>query len=363
VEFLPVIVNGSTLSFALSHDFAACHERSERLLAWQGRRPPSDRPAPAQPATDTWQRSPSARAEVGYSRATVQAKQAHLESPLSADGPGDDPRLDGKQAQIVALLERIFGVKGIKQFSLDLDYSQAQAVQASAQAAQTAQSGDGGAGWGAEYDYHEAYSEHEQTSLALAGTFTTADGRAFSFSLDYRLERTYTRTTDIHVRAGDAKLTDPLVLDFGGAGGLDQATTGLDLDGDGVAEQAHRLNPGQYFLVNDRNGNGVVDSGRELFGTKSGNGFYDLAELDQDHSGFVDAGDAGFAHLRLWNGVDAQPLLLAAFKVAAIGIDSIAAPFSYKDAQNHLLGENRRLGVYLTDDGKAGAVKQVDLVV
>ena len=66
--------------------------------------------------------------------------------------------------------------------------------------------------------------------------------------------------------------------------------------------------------------------------------------------------------LRLWTGDDAKPSLLAQWKIAAIGLTSIAAPFAYKDADNDLIGENRRAGVYLTDDGKAGVVKQVDLV-
>jgi hypothetical protein len=65
------------------------------------------------------------------------------------------------------------------------------------------------------------------------------------------------------------------------------------------------------FLVLDRNENGVIDDGSELFGTSTsrpnglpaGNGFQILADLDADSGapdGKIDASDAVFAKLRLW---------------------------------------------------------------
>lgn len=262
----------------------------------------------------------------------------------------------------VLCLGKLLGVKGVKQFSMQFDYSSVQDVQAVAQQASRVQSG-GPAGWGMEYDYHEAYREYESTSLAMSGTFTTEDGRAFAFNLDYQLKREYVRTTDVSIRAGDAVVKDPLILDVGGVGGFGTGSTAFDLDRDGNTEALRHLSNGSRYLAADFNRNGRVDNGGELFGPSSGNGFGDLAAHDDDGNGFIDHGDAIWDLLRLWTGDDAKPALLAQWKVAAIGLMSIETPFSYRDANNDLIGENPRAGVYLTDDGQAGVVKQVDLVV
>ena len=48
------------------------------------------------------------------------------------------------------------------------------------------------------------------------------------------------------------------------------------------------LGSGSGFLALDKNGNGKIDDGSELFGTKSGDGFADLAEYDSDGNGWID---------------------------------------------------------------------------
>ncbi|MBI2222633.1 MAG: hypothetical protein HYU53_15665 [Acidobacteria bacterium] len=58
----------------------------------------------------------------------------------------------------------------------------------------------------------------------------------------------------------------------------------------------------------DRNGNGEIDDGTELFGSAvplngggvAAHGFQALAELDANGDRLLDAGDPGFAPLRLW---------------------------------------------------------------
>jgi hypothetical protein len=359
-----MIVSGANLSFAAMHRFEASHERSGRLKTWTGVRPP-DRPVvPESPlralreaVADLRERSQHALSDYETGALARQAR-SHGARQVLDEGEGE---LTPEQRKVIMLLEKLFGIKGIKQFSMELDHSSVQQVQAVAQEASRVQAG-GPVGWGLEYDYHEAYREYESTSLAMAGTFTTEDGRAFSFSLDYKLEREFVRTTDISIRAGDAVVKDPLILDVGGVGGFGAGSRAFDLDRDGAADALRHLIDGSRYLGADFNRNGRIDDGGELFGPTSGNGFADLATHDDDGNGFIDQGDAIWDLLRLWTGDDTRSSLLAQWKIAAIGLTAVEAPFSYKDADNDLIGENRRAGVYLTDDGKAGVVKQVDLV-
>ena len=107
--------------------------------------------------------------------------------------------------------------------------------------------------------------------------------------------------------------------------------------------------PESDFPGTDLGSSSQVDDGRELPGTKSGNGF-------------IAAADAAFAKLRQWDGSNTQPLLLAMFQVATFGLRGINEPVSAKSADYRWLGEQRKLGPYLTEAGQSGAVNQVNLV-
>lgn len=92
------------------------------------------------------------------------------------------------------------------------------------------------------------------------------------------------------------------------AGGVD-----FDLNGDGIKERMAWTLPSDpvAFLVLDRNGNGTIDDGTELFGNHSvvpsgqavTNGFEALAWYDQNNGngdGVIDSRDAIWPFLRLW---------------------------------------------------------------
>jgi len=104
---------------------------------------------------------------------------------------------------------------------------------------------------------------------------------------------------------------DPLALDLDGDG---IETTGtrdgvlFDFNGDGVKTGTGWLKPDDGWLVLDRNGNGTIDSGRELFGIDTvkrdgklaTDGFDALRDLDANNDGQIDESDSVFANLRIW---------------------------------------------------------------
>ncbi len=222
--------------------------------------------------------------------------------------------------------------------------------------------------FGFEYTRHEAYSESEQTSFAASGVINTADGRQISFALSLAMSRSYQEESNVSIRFGNAPQTqDPLVINFdGNAAQLTDRRFSFDLDADGDKENINFATGGSGFLALDRNGDGKINDGSELFGATSGDGFADLAALDSDDNGWIDENDAAYGQLRVWSKDAAGNDRLATLKqadVGAIALAHAATPFSIKDANNELQAQVRSSGVFLHESGAAGTLQQVDLTV
>lgn len=113
-------------------------------------------------------------------------------------------------------------------------------------------------------------------------------------------------------KAGSAAAPrDPLVIDLGDEGILLTSVENgvyFDLDNNGFAEKTAWVGAEDGFLVLDRNGNGRIDNGGELFGdqvilktgSKSESGFEALSELDENDDGVIDANDTLFSDLMVW---------------------------------------------------------------
>ncbi len=233
-------------------------------------------------------------------------------------------------------------------------------------AMQQAASDPGRAGWGATYSLEEIHYESEASQFTAQGIVRTADGKEISLSLELNMSREFLSHTRLSVRAGDA-LKDPLVINFGGtAAQLSQTTFKFDLDADGTADNMRFVAPGSGFIALDHNGDGRINDGHELFGALSGNGFADLAKYDDDGNGWIDEGDAVFDRLLVWtrdgDGNDRLQGLLR-HGVGALYLGNTDTPFALKDSGNALQGAVRASGLYLREDGGAGTLQQIDLVV
>lgn len=226
---------------------------------------------------------------------------------------------------------------------------------------------DAGPAVGMRYDKTVTHSESEQLHFEAQGMVKTADGQEISFQIALDMQRSYSSSESVQFQVGRAP-QDPLVINYPGhATELTDTKFDFDLDADGDKEKISFVKPGSGFLVFDRNNDGKANDGKELFGTKTGNGFAELAQLDADKNGWIDENDPAFSQLKLWTkdeaGKDHVQGLLAA-NIGAISTQSTAAPFKFKDANNVEQGVMRAAGVYLQEDGKgAGTVGQVDLMV
>jgi len=115
-------------------------------------------------------------------------------------------------------------------------------------------------------------------------------------------------------------VSTPLVLSFDGAPVTFASTLGafhLAVTQSVVTDWPAASTP---WLALDRNGNGVIDDGAELFGSatvlgsgeRAANGFIALAQLDSNGDGRITPEDAAWSSLRLWSDENADRVSSAA---------------------------------------------------
>ncbi|MCM1144955.1 MAG: hypothetical protein NC407_09620 [Lachnoclostridium sp.] len=210
------------------------------------------------------------------------------------------------------------------------------------------------------------HSESETTSFSTTGVVKTADGREISFGLELEMSRSFTEYYEEKYELGTINYTDPLVINLdGNIAELSDQKFYFDLDCDGEEEEISSLQAGSGFLALDLNEDGVINDGSELFGTKSGNGFSDLAQYDTDGNGWIDEDDEVFHKLLIWSkdeeGND-KLYRLAEAGVGAICLQNARTEFalnSMEDNQNN--GVIRNTGIFLYENGGVGTVQHLDL--
>lgn len=210
-------------------------------------------------------------------------------------------------------------------------------------------------------------SESESTTFASQGIVQTQDGRTINFNIEVSMSRAFMAEFNI-LETQEYIKTDPLIinLDSNVAGVSDQKFY-FDLDADGKKEHISFAGKGSGFLALDKNGDGTINDGSELFGTKSGDGFADLAAYDEDGNGWIDENDSIFSRLKVWTKDEEGKDYLIDLKKADVGaiyLGNVDTQFSLKDNDNKLNAEIKKSGIYLRESsGAVGTLNHVDLVV
>jgi Ca2+-binding RTX toxin-like protein len=170
-------------------------------------------------------------------------------------------------------------------------------------------------------------------------------------------------------------LRDPLILDLDSDGfetvGIDTTAPILfDHDGDGVKTATGWVAGDDAFLVLDRNGNGTIDDGHELFGDATplaaggmaDDGFAALAQEDSNNDGQVDALDAHFADLRIWRDLN-QDGISQSDELLTLASQGIVSLSTAKTTNSTLLANGNQiadLGGFVRSDGTSGTLGAVE---
>ena len=109
----------------------------------------------------------------------------------------------------------------------------------------------------------------------------------------------------------------------------------------------------------------MINDGSELFGTRSGHGFADLAAYDVDGNGWIDEADEIWDRLKIWYKDEKGEDVLCSLKdkgVGAICLQNASTDFSLKSGDlNRTLGAIRSSGIFLYENGNVGTIQHVDV--
>lgn len=367
------------VSMASQHAYARQVSRTETLNAWVGDERPDfeamNRSGSNGAASATVAISDAARQAV-VTAAQKQGSVTEQDQTEQVDGieaASEDAVDDPKLNLLIRIIEFLTGKKITVMDAGDIaKISSANKELAKADPGQVTDPSqvseqDTRQGWGVEYHYQEEIHEVEQTSFSASGEILTADGKRLQFDLTLQMSREYYQQSSFSFQAGDAVRKDPLVINFeGNAAQLTDQKFDFDIDADGQADRISFVGSASGFIALDKNANGRIDDGSELFGARTGDGFAELAAYDEDGNGWIDENDSIFAQLRIWtkdsNGAD-QLRTLAEHNVGALYLGQVATPFDMKDNQNNQHGQVLASGIYLSENGGAGTIQQLDLFV
>ena len=210
-------------------------------------------------------------------------------------------------------------------------------------------------------------SEMENTAFQTTGVARTKDGREINFGVTVEMSRAFCAEFESFTQE-DYVVTDPLMINLdSNVANITDMKFMFDIDADGQKEEVSLAEKGSGFLALDKNGDGKINDGSELFGTKSGDGFKDLAAYDEDGNGWIDEADSVFKKLKVWSKDENGKDILISLKKADVGaiyLGNANTEFSMKSGlENRTDAIIRKTGVYLKESGGVGTVQHVDLAV
>lgn len=353
-----MIIKSSAIQLNSQHQFLKSSQESESLRFWKTPRQPAEQAGLSRqgPQEDLVRLSKTAQA--------LKPEKQSLDLSEAPDAVHSEMMLIIKQ-----MIKQLTG-KDFKIFSANDLMTEATAAGAQNLEIETTPPANQqpSAGFGLVYEHQAVYRESESLSFSATGSIETQDGKSIEFSVKLNMSREFRMETNSSITAGDAEMkVDPLVINFNGnAAELSQTHFEFDIDTDGTTDQIAILRPGSGFLALDKNKDGVINNGSELFGPDSGNGFAELARYDGDNNHFIDEADAIYDSLRIWQRHEdgsQQLLALGDKNIGAIYLGHATTPFQLRTADNQSLGEVTDSGVYLTEDGKTGTVQQINFSV
>jgi hypothetical protein len=195
--------------------------------------------------------------------------------------------------------------------------------------------------------------------------------KEFSLNLEISFHKELYEEYSSKLILGDIDLIDPLVInydeDINPFDNLSKLKFEFDLNNDGTKELIPLLKNGAGFLAHDKNNNGSIDNGSELFGPQSNDGFKELSAFDSDKNQWIDENDTNFSQLKIWqiddNGNNNLVSLLE-LGVGAIYLEDVKSNFQYQNSIAKVDAIQKGNGVFIKEDGsRLGVINSLEMGV
>ena len=164
---------------------------------------------------------------------------------------------------------------------------------------------------------------------------------------------------------------DPIVLDISGLGITTKSVADgvyYDMDNNGFLEKTGWVDAKSGILVLDKNNDGKIETGNELFGDRTiladgktaSSGFEALATLDSNHDGVIDAKDKLFSQLRIWvdrngDGISDKDELVTLAQAGIKSLNLKHKEINQLDANGNTIA---RVGSFTRTNGKVADMKE-----
>ena len=207
----------------------------------------------------------------------------------------------------------------------------------------------------------------EHTAYSSVGSVVTSDGRQIDFNITLEMSHSFAAAYESISAEEEFVFTDPLVINLDtDSAEISDVSFYFDLNSDGIADKMSSLSSGSGFLALDKNHDGAINNGSELFGAKTGDGFAELAKYDEDGNGWIDEADSVFKSLSVWvnagqNG--GRLLALSEAGVGAIFLGSQKTQAVLADESGFEGARVAKTGVFLRENGTAGTVQHIDFKI
>ncbi|MBM6550842.1 FG-GAP repeat domain-containing protein [Marinomonas ostreistagni] len=355
----------STLSFQSNYDYQRQQTTTRHAVSLSRE---------AAPERDAEGPSVSLSAQMG--RRLVQQQEINVRSASSELEPSGKEAAEHSISQVeqrfqrmISVLERMFGIKVQLYEAPDANAAAGAGFvppEETADSANEPNNSNSRQTVMAMREYHQVI-ETESSQVAIQGKLELSDGR--KLNVDFRMDMARSRQEEYwgELTISSQRQVDPLVVNLNNNGAqLTQRRMDFDLDGDGETERVAFATGDSAFLARDRNNNGTIDDGSELFGPQSGSGFADLAEHDSNGDGLIDQLDDIWQELVLVQRDEAGNESL--LSLADVGIDAFVlertyTPFGLFNAHGERMGNIRETGLYVRENGTVDSLQHVDLTI
>lgn len=224
--------------------------------------------------------------------------------------------------------------------------------------------------WGFTYESTQEYYQKSSLDFSTQAKIKTSNGE-FNIDLKLSYSQEFYEVHKTRITIGASNFEDPLIINMqNNSGSLDSISKNMkfmfDLNSDGNKEEISLLKDKVGFLSLDKNKNGQIDNGNELFGANTGNGFAELKAYDKDGNNWIDENDSIFKDLRVWqkNEIGQDSLItLGEAGVGAIYLSSIGADFNYSQSIGNDNAKMKENSIFLKEDGGVGVVSSLDFRV